>query len=256
MYGLNVIRKIDQRPEDGRLAVQEIFYTIQGEGPFSGRPAVFIRLAGCHLACTFCDTEFESGINNRMTVDQIVDVALDVVYARGIESPRARLRLPLVVLTGGEPMRQTTGPLCDKLLAAGFDGVQIETAGNLWDASLFTAIRNKQVVLVVSPKTPHVHSMVFRFSEHWKYIMRATDTATEDGLPCGPTQANQSPCMLVARPWMEGCAGLARDTTVWVSPCDEKDDLKNAANMRHTAAVAMKHGYRVSLQTHKILNLP
>ena len=59
MFGTNPSRK--QVLDDGQeLWVQEVFYTLQGEGPFSGQPALFIRLAGCNLRCFWCDTEFES----------------------------------------------------------------------------------------------------------------------------------------------------------------------------------------------------
>ena len=59
MFGKNPIRKPENH--DGNfLKIQEIFYTIQGEGIYSGYPAVFVRLGGCNLACKFCDTEFET----------------------------------------------------------------------------------------------------------------------------------------------------------------------------------------------------
>ena len=45
---------------DGLLAVHSIFYTIQGEGPFAGETAVFVRLAGCNLQCPLCDTDYTS----------------------------------------------------------------------------------------------------------------------------------------------------------------------------------------------------
>ena len=51
------------------LQVNSIFYTIQGEGPFAGRPAIFIRLAGCNLQCPGCDTEYTK--RQTMTVDEI-----------------------------------------------------------------------------------------------------------------------------------------------------------------------------------------
>ena len=162
MFGQNPIRKIDHTPEDGRLAVQEVFYTIQGEGPFSGCPAVFIRLAGCHLACTFCDTEFESGIANRLTPDEVAQmVMLSTIGVPG----RAQ---KLVVLTGGEPMRQATGALCALLLQRGVEHIQIETAGNLWDDSLLDLINADKVSLVCSPKTPRVHPMMARHCHHFK----------------------------------------------------------------------------------------
>ena len=59
MFGKNPIRKAIFDNADF-YEVQEIFLTIQGEGPYAGTPAIFIRLGGCNLACNFCDTEFES----------------------------------------------------------------------------------------------------------------------------------------------------------------------------------------------------
>ncbi|MGL4650227.1 MAG: 7-carboxy-7-deazaguanine synthase QueE, partial [Caldilineaceae bacterium] len=135
--------------------MQEVFYTIQGEGPFSGQPAVFIRLAGCHLACTFCDTEFESGINNRLTVAEIVADATRV-FAEITQT----IDKVLVVLTGGEPLRQTTGRLGQELIMAGFAHIQYETAGNLWDDSITELLNRDMATIVCSPKTPRLHPMM------------------------------------------------------------------------------------------------
>ena len=59
MFGKNPIRP-PEKGDGSILFVQEIFPTLQGEGPLAGVPAVFLRLGGCNLACSFCDTEFES----------------------------------------------------------------------------------------------------------------------------------------------------------------------------------------------------
>ena len=53
------------------VKINDIFYTIQGEGSYAGTPAIFIRLSDCNLACNFCDTEFLSG--NQMTEDEIIE---------------------------------------------------------------------------------------------------------------------------------------------------------------------------------------
>ena len=256
MFGQNPIRKIDQDPADGKLAVQEVFYTIQGEGPYAGCPAIFIRLAGCHLACTFCDTEFESGINNRLTVDEVVHMA--VMALPGL-SRADSTRRPIVVMTGGEPMRQTTGPLVTQLLASGFELVQFETAGNLWDPSLDEHFRwgaLSAVELVVSPKTAHTHPMIHKHARHWKYIVRAGDADADDGLPITPTQKNQPARTRLFRPW-DVAEGRSRGNsdTIWVSPCDEHDVTLNGRNLKHATALCLKFGYRLSLQTHKIIGV-
>ena len=131
MFGKNPIR----RPVNGdgtRLEIVSIFPTIQGEGPYAGWPAIFIRLGGCNLTCDFCDTEFENfeGIG----IDEILKQVNEL-----------RNTQKLVVITGGEPFRQPIALLCEKLLALGFK-VQIETNG-----TLFREIP-AEVEIVCSPK--------------------------------------------------------------------------------------------------------
>src|SRR4030065_2133681 len=126
MFGANPIRKQELR-QDGELWVQEIFRTIQGEGPLAGRPAVFIRLSGCNLACKFCDTEFESGRMIRWR--HVVQEAAALAPARWPEA--------LFVITGGEPFRQDIREMVDYLITH-YGDVQIETAGALSRNSLIS----------------------------------------------------------------------------------------------------------------------
>ncbi len=97
------------------MKVNEIFYSLQGEGYYSGTPAVFIRLSGCNLQCPFCDTQHENG--QEMTEAEIVEV-VKVYPARH------------VVVTGGEPSLQLTASLVDALHAAG-KYVAVETNGTV-----------------------------------------------------------------------------------------------------------------------------
>ena len=98
------------------MRVTEIFHSIQGESTFAGRPCVFVRLTGCPLRCTWCDTEyaFFGG------TDQSVDDILDTVRSYGC---------PLVEVTGGEPLAQPeTTTLLRRLCDDGFT-VLLETSG-------------------------------------------------------------------------------------------------------------------------------
>ena len=95
------------------MRVNEIFYSLQGEGYHSGTPAVFVRLSGCNLHCPFCDTKHEDG--REMTDGEIV---------AEVERHPARL----VVITGGEPSLQLTDSLVDALHSAG-KTVAVETNG-------------------------------------------------------------------------------------------------------------------------------
>ena len=95
------------------MKVNEIFYSLQGEGFHSGTPAVFVRLSGCNLHCPFCDTQHENG--TEMTEDTIVGEV-------------SQFSAKLVVVTGGEPALQLTATLVDKLHAIG-KYVAVETNG-------------------------------------------------------------------------------------------------------------------------------
>lgn len=95
--------------------VNEIFYSLQGEGSFVGTPAVFIRLSGCNRACPFCDTDFES--YTLLTADEIVEEA-------------SRYPARMAILTGGEPLLQADAELIDTLRREGFS-IHVETNGTL-----------------------------------------------------------------------------------------------------------------------------
>lgn len=239
MFGKNQL--LPQVKDDGRvLAVQDIFYTLQGEGPFSGEPAVFVRLAGCNLRCHFCDTDFESNINNRLEVEAMTAEVM-------LTKPDCHL----VVLTGGEPLRQNVVPLIDKLIARGYR-VQIETAGTVWPDGLEELMQtwDRILTLVCSPKTGKVHKQIVEHCNHWKYIVRADELDPVDGLPAYSTQgefATQMTPLRLFRP---------QDGYIWLSPCDDKDEELNARNGLAARDSCLEHGYRLSLQIHKLIGLP
>ena len=139
MFGQNPVRKQDLT-NGSTLYVEEIFNTIQGEGPYAGIPATFVRLSGCNLRCFFCDTQFEKGMNTPFSIESIL---LDVCDC-GVPE--------VVILTGGEPLRQNVVPLLHRLLETGIKHVQIETAGTLWLEGLQYLLTDGNVSLVCSPK--------------------------------------------------------------------------------------------------------
>ncbi len=97
------------------MKVNEIFYSLQGEGYHSGTSAVFVRFSGCNLRCPFCDTQHEEGIE--MSEAEIVEAVKTYPAS-------------LVVVTGGEPAMQLMEGLVDALHAAG-KYVSVETNGTL-----------------------------------------------------------------------------------------------------------------------------
>lgn len=241
MFGQNPIRS--KTLESNILAVQSIFNTIQGEGPFSGCHAVFVRLAGCNLACTFCDTEFESGIDNQMQIFQVI---------KAIKQANGGEKMPkMVVMTGGEPLRQNIVFLMHQILDAGVELIQIETAGTIWQVGLDDLIKTGRVVLVCSPKTPGIHPSIAVYCNHWKYIIQAGKLSQVDGLPVEGVQPKTKGLpQNIYRPNL-----TAPHNVIWVSPCDEQDQTLNFMNRQAAVDACMKHDYRLSLQTHKILGV-
>ena len=227
MFGKNHILKQNLNNGDS-LWVQEMFYTIQGEGLYAGWPAIFIRMAGCNLRCYFCDTDFESS-NTHLSVKEIL---------ANIKAMKARTSL--VVITGGEPFRQDIVPLTKELSLLGYK-IQIETAGTLWLPGLPT-----ECEIICSPKTGKINPEMSR-AAGWKYIIQAGQCSLNDGLPVYSTQQEGKEKSL-ARP--------LNSAPVYVQPCDVQDEAKNKENTKATATIAMQYGYRISLQTHKILELP
>ena len=98
------------------LQITEIFRSIQGESTRAGLPCTFIRLTGCNLRCTWCDTEYSFYGGARMTLDEVMSKVAD-------------LGGKLVEITGGEPLLQKpVYPLMDRLLGEGYR-VMLETSG-------------------------------------------------------------------------------------------------------------------------------
>lgn len=243
MFGNNQVAKINQDPA-GSLVIKDVFYTIQGEGPDAGRPAVFVRLAGCNLRCYFCDTDFEGG--NKLEVTE---------YCQRIEAVlNVNPRCDLVVITGGEPLLQNIIPLTSWLNRRGV-AVAVETAGTVWLDGLdewFDATRAEGPaggnIIVCSPKTPTIHPALAQCVGAWKYIVKAGETA-DNGLPERSTQ-------LVGKRQSLYVPYSDHPGLMYLQAMDEQSPSHNQANIEHAAALCMKHGYRLSVQTHKIANLP
>ena len=99
------------------LKVNDIFYSIQGESSYAGMPCVFIRLTGCNLRCTYCDTQYAYDDGEEYSIDDIMDKI-------------SSYTCNLVEVTGGEPLIQRETPsLVEKLLNAGYR-ILLETNGS------------------------------------------------------------------------------------------------------------------------------
>lgn len=244
MFGKNPVSP--KRDTSPLFLVHSIFYTIQGEGPFSGLPAIFVRLGGCNLKCHFCDTDF--------AVENSVEVSVQELCMR-IKSMNPDC--DFIVLTGGEPMLQNLSLLIGYIAEnmQHISTVQIETAGTVWPEGFedIMQLEYPENHIVVSPKTPKVHPKVFEWAMAWKYVVSATDTH-DNGLPTQSTQSVIPIHQELARPpGEEDEVYVAHE--VYLSPMDEQDALKNEANMEFARDQCLQYGHRLSLQIHKIIRV-
>lgn len=224
MFGKNNILKPEAH-SGLSLDIQEIFSTLQGEGPYTGHPSVFIRLGGCNLACEFCDTEFESYQN--LFVEKIIEET-----SRLSKNDEGKIVRKLVVITGGEPLRQPIEYLCQELLKLNFL-VQIETNG-----TLFRDLP-PEIKIICSPKItnnkyhqirPDLLSRVNAF----KFIISKTNKNYSEISDVGQVKFN---------------------IPTYLQPMDEYDEEKNKNNLKYAVELCEKHGYLLSLQTHKLLGI-
>ena len=224
MFGKNEILKPENH-DGSSLDVVKIFPTFQGEGPYVGYPAVFIRLSGCNLACNFCDTEFDS--YHRM---ELVEIITEVL--RLAKNDSGEIVRKLIVITGGEPLRQPISKLCQMLVELKFL-VQIETNG-----TLFRELP-QEIKIICSPKNvdgkyykirPDLLSRINAF----KFIISAHDKKYSDIAEVGQS---------------------VKSIPVYLQAMDEYNVEKNKANAALVLQLAEKYGCRISVQIHKILQI-
>lgn len=148
MFGQNQIvgTKFFSKEPTNTLLVTSVFFTLQGEGPYSGQPAVFVRLAKCNLACSFCDTFFDQG--DQLPFDEVfnkIDSTINKEWDKGawevqdatplwaldVKAVPPQKRYPGVVLvvTGGEPLLQRNLTDFLKVALTKFKNVQVESNG-------------------------------------------------------------------------------------------------------------------------------
>lgn len=226
--------------------VNEIFYSIQGEGSGTGEAAVFVRFFGCNRACPFCDTE-QKGFE-QLTVAEIIERANDVLKEANIaENPSQGLR---IVLTGGEPTLQIDEALVYTLSDA-FNPrpkIQIETNGTM--LSRLPENLLSQVFLTISPKTLED---ALRVAEWLKgpFLLTCCKGA-EVKIVSSPLFAQDDD--------LSKTLAIFKDVPVSVScflqPLDAGNKEKNTEEVQKCIRVIKSSPkWRLSLQTHKIIGI-
>ncbi len=213
-------------------SIKEIFYTLQGEGAHTGRAAVFCRFSGCNLwsgqekhrtsaICRFCDTQFVGtdgeGGGTFATAEQLT-LAIMNCWSQGNQSSDYYPRF--VVLTGGEPLLQADALLIETLNQYGFE-VAIETNGTQ------PAPTGGRYWLTVSPKS--TAPLAITEGDELKLVYPQADAQPE-------TFAN------------------LKFKHFFLQPMDSENVIQNTQD---TLEYCRQHPqWRLSLQTHKILNIP
>ncbi|MCR4916110.1 MAG: 7-carboxy-7-deazaguanine synthase QueE [Prevotella sp.] len=222
--------------------INNIFYSLQGEGRNTGRAAAFVRFAGCNLRCPFCDTEFDS--YREMTADEILQ---EIARLSSFTSPLSSFTSPLpsrfIVLTGGEPTLQVDEHFVDLLHQEGYE-VAMESNGTR------PAPRNLDW-LTVSPKVVDGgRSMVDgegKAPDEIKIVFEE-NTAEMLSSPASPLSSLLSP--------LSSLPSLPSPPLLYLQPCDTGDSARNAFILQQCISYIKQHPqWRLSLQTHKLIGI-
>ena len=196
-----------------KYAVKTIFPTIQGEGCYSGTPAIFVRFAGCNLACPWCDTDFQNGISMRHS--EIVHTVVQL-------SCKSACPITHVVLTGGEPAAQVRRELVADLQSRGFF-VQMETNGTYAVGALALNW------ITCSPKIAEGGVLAIEYCHELKVVLGHGETPPDIALSYQHRFLSPK-----TNPTKQGIMAFDPKAVDWV--------------LRY----AVQYGWRVSMQMHKL----
>lgn len=197
------------------MKINEIFQSLQGEGFFTGTPAVFIRMSGCNLNCNFCDTNHNPW--HEMSESEIIHEI-------------SKFPAKHIVITGGEPTLQLNCELLQKLHHAG-KFIQIETNGT---QPLTNTLLNLIDWITVSPKNGAI-PRIQRIDE----LKIVFDTQH-------PRHIKNLETVILKNPH-----------AYFLQPCHRTDPQLTQTNLRACIDYILTHPkWRLSLQTHKIINIP
>ena len=211
--------------------INEIFESIQGEGPWQGHSVIFIRLAGCNLCCTWCDTEYSTRFTRSL--------AQLMLHVNKLSSRETAHR---VVITGGEPFAQDLVPLVNALWENG-TAIQIETNGTLTNPGFPW----EKATIVCSPKAGKIHSDIIDHCVCFKYVVAADELDFRTMLPNTPTQEKGKRGPPVP-------PEINADY-IWVMPRDGNSDKQQQRNEKQAMECCHVRGYRFSGRLHKILGI-
>ena len=218
--------------------VNELFQTIQGEGVYTGTPAIFVRLQGCDVGCAWCDTKHTWEVDGEKQTDLILltDQSSEsdhwaTVSAQGIvdEIQRLAYRAKLVVITGGEPCMYDLRSLTEVLHQQGFN-IQIETSGT------YPVLVDDSAWVTVSPKV--------NMRSKKAVLSSALKRANEIKHPVGTEKDIEQLDALL------GELDSLAEKTISLQPISQK-----AAATALCMQTAIERNWRLSVQLHKYLDI-
>ena len=278
MFGTNEIigKKFFKDAPADSLYVTSMFFTLQGEGPYAGMPALFIRLGKCNLACSFCDTFFDDG--NWMNPLEIATAMHFAKLAhwndRSVPKWAHGNDNIVLVITGGEPLLQSNLSAFLDRQSTNFKAVQIETNGTI-DQRI-----SSEITVVCSPKCSEKNGKAVKYlapsqfildrADCLKFVMSSDPTSPYNEVPewahvwrqetgkeiyCSPMNVyNDFPQKIKLLRAEKGQITMAERSTV-----DEKVSFwepgllnlaENQANHEYTGRYCLDHGFRLNLQQH------
>lgn len=291
MFGFNnkIGKAFFKEAKDCELLVTSRFFTLQGEGPYRGYPAYFIRLAKCNLACSFCDTYFDHG--EWRSFDSLLEETEQVIdaffKARNCSTPswaKGYSKKIVLVISGGEPSLQNNVSAFLKVAANYFECTQIESNGT----SLLTGLP-ESTTLVISPKCLEKNGQPIRYLKpNLKALERADYLKFVMSVPEDKRYSPYSEIPLWAHEWKE-----KTNKQIFVSPMNiykkephrvqllksknnaltlaERSDInevvsfwepdlldleKNQRNHEYAAEYCIKSGFIFNVQLHLFASLP
>ena len=214
--------------------INEIFYSLQGEGCHTGIPSVFVRFSGCNLKCSFCDT-------NHKPFREMSD---EEIAAEIMNYPQA----PWIILTGGEPSLQIDEDFIAMLKERTGKMIAIETNGT-------TPLPSGIDWITVSPKTGIEQWDECLWSGSFPASAEPTHPASVSPLPMASelkvVDLGQPLEPYFTSPW------VGPDTLFYLQPCHTSSPEETSANTARTVSrVLADPRWRLSLQTHLLLNIP
>jgi 7-carboxy-7-deazaguanine synthase len=263
----NVSPKYYSKFAENTLLVKSIFLTIQGEGPFVGHQAVFVRLAGCNrgqkevMECPWCDTDFRVGTGKILTFEEISSkIQQELISTYFYPNYHNDSYRPLVVITGGEPMLQDNLVSFIKYLSGKGFQIQIESNGDRLAKDYFKDACWDYATLIVSPKIhpgtktyQNLKDEVHCSLNYLKILVDARSDSHYHQLPNYLTTKN--PASIYISPLTVYQRRVEEDEVASIWNKDLIDVDKTRANYEYAAEICMRNGFRLSLQTHLFLGV-